>query len=92
MVNAEKEGQIESKLMKARQMEEIREAKRKEAEARQEQKKSKLVCSVKAAANSGSPVMDYANKSIGRDKGLSTSEEEAQERRRHRIQRGERRN
>lgn len=43
MVNAEKEGQIESKLMKARQMEEIREAKRKEAEARHEQKKSKLV-------------------------------------------------
>ena len=43
MVNAEKEGQIESKLMKARQMEEIREARRKEAEARQAQKKSKLV-------------------------------------------------
>ncbi|KAA8643240.1 hypothetical protein EYZ11_008613 [Aspergillus tanneri] len=42
MVNAEKEGQIESKLMKARQLEEIREAKRKEAEARQAQKKSKL--------------------------------------------------
>lgn len=42
MVNAEKEGQIESKLMKARQMEEIREARRKEAEARQAQKKSKL--------------------------------------------------
>ncbi|GAD91464.1 conserved hypothetical protein [Paecilomyces variotii No. 5] len=42
MVNAEKEGQIESKLMKARQMEEIREAKRKEAEARQQEKKSKL--------------------------------------------------
>lgn len=43
MVNAEKEGQIESKLMRARQLEEIREAKRKEAEARAEQKKSKLV-------------------------------------------------
>lgn len=43
MVNAEKEGQIESKLMKARQMEEIREAKKKEAEARQQEKKSKLV-------------------------------------------------
>ncbi|KAK8191119.1 60S ribosomal subunit assembly/export protein loc-1 [Phyllosticta capitalensis] len=42
MVNAEKEGQIESKLMRARQMEEIREARRKEAEARQEEKKSKL--------------------------------------------------
>lgn len=46
MVNAEKEGQIESKMMKARQMEEIREAKRKEAEARQQEKKSKLVCTV----------------------------------------------
>ena len=43
MVNAEKEGQIESKMMKARQMEEIREARRKEAEARQQEKKSKLV-------------------------------------------------
>lgn len=43
MVNAEKEGQIESKLMKARQLEEIREARKKEAEARQAQKKSKLV-------------------------------------------------
>lgn len=43
MVNAEKEGQIESKIMKARQLEEIREAKRKEAEARQAEKKSKFV-------------------------------------------------
>ncbi|KAL6719634.1 60S ribosomal subunit assembly/export protein [Lecanora helva] len=42
IVNANKEGQIESKMMKSRQMEEIREARRKEAEARQEQKKSKL--------------------------------------------------
>ncbi|KAI9695454.1 MAG: 60S ribosomal subunit assembly/export protein [Bogoriella megaspora] len=42
MVNAEKEGQIESKLMKTRQMEEIREARRKEAEARQEEKRAKL--------------------------------------------------
>lgn len=43
IVNATKEGQIESKMMKSRQMEEIREARRKEAEARQEQKKLKLV-------------------------------------------------
>lgn len=43
MVNADKEGQIESKMMKARQMEEIREARRKEAEARQEEKRIKLV-------------------------------------------------
>ncbi|MCJ1456117.1 60S ribosomal subunit assembly/export protein [Mycoblastus sanguinarius] len=42
IVNANKEGQIESKMMKSRQMEEIREARRKEAEARQEQKRSKL--------------------------------------------------
>lgn len=44
MVNADKEGQIESKMMKARQLEEIREAKHKEMEARQAEKKSKLVC------------------------------------------------
>lgn len=44
MVNAEKEGQIESKMMKARQLEEIRDAKRAEAAAKQAKKKSKLVC------------------------------------------------
>ena len=43
IVNADKEGQIEGKMMKSRQMEEIREARRKEAEARQDQRKSKLV-------------------------------------------------
>lgn len=42
MVNADKEGQIESKMMKARQLEEIRQARIKEQEARQAQKKSKL--------------------------------------------------
>ena len=44
IVNASKEGQIESKMMKSREMEEIREARQKEAEARQEKRKSKLVC------------------------------------------------
>jgi hypothetical protein len=48
MVNAEKEGQIESKIMKARQLEEIREAKRKEAEAKQRDRKSKLVRIIEA--------------------------------------------
>ncbi len=43
IVNANKEGQIESKMMKSRQMEEIRDAGKKEAEERQEQRKSKLV-------------------------------------------------
>ena len=42
IVNANKEGQIESKMIKQRQMEEIRESRRKEAEARQEQRRSKL--------------------------------------------------
>ncbi|KAI5297892.1 60S ribosomal subunit assembly/export protein [Ascosphaera atra] len=42
MVNAEKEGQIESKMLKARHLEEIREARRKEAEARKKEKDSKL--------------------------------------------------
>ncbi|KAL8990549.1 MAG: hypothetical protein Q9177_000831 [Variospora cf. flavescens] len=42
IVNANKEGQIESKMIKSRQMEEIREARRKEAEARQQQRNSKL--------------------------------------------------
>lgn len=51
MVNAEKEGQIESKMMKARQLEEIREARRKEAEARQAQKKDKLESAKDAIRN-----------------------------------------
>lgn len=42
MVNADKEGQIESKMMKARQMEEIREARKAEADKRQEMRKAKL--------------------------------------------------
>ncbi|KAF2788899.1 hypothetical protein K505DRAFT_366076 [Melanomma pulvis-pyrius CBS 109.77] len=42
MVNAEKEGHIESKIMKARQLEEVREAKKKEAEVRSEEKKAKF--------------------------------------------------
>jgi len=42
MVMAEKDGQIESKMMKARQLEEIRAARQKEIEARQEEKKAKL--------------------------------------------------
>lgn len=42
MVHAEKDGQIESKMMKARQMEEIREARKAEAEKKMEERKSKL--------------------------------------------------
>ena len=42
MVMAEKEGNIESKMMRARQMEEIREARRSEAEKRAEGKKAGL--------------------------------------------------
>jgi len=52
IVNANKEGQIESKMMKSRQMEEIREARKKEAEARQEQRKSKLVQSLRCIGRS----------------------------------------
>ncbi|KAK4889857.1 60S ribosomal subunit assembly/export protein [Elasticomyces elasticus] len=40
VVMAEKEGNIESKMMRARQLEEVREARRKEAEERERQKKS----------------------------------------------------
>ena len=42
IVNADKEGQIESKMMKSRQMEEIREARRNEAEKKMEMRKGKL--------------------------------------------------
>ncbi|KAB8416410.1 hypothetical protein FH972_024929 [Carpinus fangiana] len=49
MVNADKEGQIESKMMKARQMEEIRQARQAEMEARAQMKKNKLVSSLTLA-------------------------------------------
>ncbi|KAL2432512.1 60S ribosomal subunit assembly/export protein LOC1 [Exophiala dermatitidis] len=42
MVNAEKEGQIESKMIKARQLEEIREARRREMEKKKEKKQAEL--------------------------------------------------
>ncbi|PNS21493.1 hypothetical protein CAC42_1272 [Sphaceloma murrayae] len=42
MVQAEKEGDLESKMMRARQLEEVREAKRQEAEKREEMKKKKM--------------------------------------------------
>ncbi|KAI0525647.1 hypothetical protein F5B22DRAFT_590892 [Xylaria bambusicola] len=42
MVQAEKEGQIESKMIKARQMEEIREARRVEAEKKEADKKARF--------------------------------------------------
>ncbi|KAH6655089.1 hypothetical protein BKA67DRAFT_657048 [Truncatella angustata] len=42
LVQAEKNGEIESKMIKARQMEEIREARKVEAEKKEEEKKSKL--------------------------------------------------
>ena len=43
MVNAEAEGKVESKIMKQRQLEEIREARRIEAEKRDSEKKGVLV-------------------------------------------------
>ena len=42
LVSADREGQIESKMQKARQMEEIREARRAEMEQKEESKKRKL--------------------------------------------------
>jgi len=42
MVNADKEGQIESKILKQRQLEEIRQARQKEMEAKQNFKKEKF--------------------------------------------------
>jgi 60S ribosomal subunit assembly/export protein LOC1 len=42
LVQAEKDGQIESKMIKQRQMEEIREARKAEAEKKEQEKQSKL--------------------------------------------------
>ena len=46
MVQAEKEGNIESKMIRARQMEEIREARKAEQEKREAGRKQKLVSSI----------------------------------------------
>lgn len=43
IVEADKKGQIESKILRERQLEEVREARRKEQEGRYEEKKAKLV-------------------------------------------------
>jgi 60S ribosomal subunit assembly/export protein LOC1 len=42
LVQADKEGEIESKMMRARQMEEIREARRVETEKKEAEKKARL--------------------------------------------------
>lgn len=42
LVQAEKDGQIESKMIKQRQMEEIREARKVEAEKKDQERKTKL--------------------------------------------------
>jgi len=42
LVQAENAGHLESKMMKARQLEEIREARRKEAEKKEEERKEKF--------------------------------------------------
>lgn len=42
MVSAEKDGAVESKIMRARQLEEVREAKRKEEEKRREERENKF--------------------------------------------------
>lgn len=77
IVNAEKEGQIESKMMKNRQMEEIREARKKEAEARQEKKKSSLVCD--RLVESDVQLNLLTKRITGGYKGLSPPKAKAQE-------------
>lgn len=73
IVSAEKEGQIESKMIKARQMEEIREAKRKEAEARAEKRKSKLV---RPIPSNREKKVNLADLNIGEYQGRIAKQEE----------------
>jgi len=58
IVNANKEGQIESKMLKSRQMEEIREARKREAEKRREERKGKLV-------NDNDPLSEHFSTDVG---------------------------
>jgi 60S ribosomal subunit assembly/export protein LOC1 len=73
VVNAQKEGHIESKIMRARQLEEVREAKRKEAEGRLDEKKADFV-SLSAVGTDALTVC--ANNDIG---GQETEPQEEEE-------------
>lgn len=70
LVNAQKEGQIESKIMRERQLEEVREARRKEAEKRKEGKREILegkMAEVKRKKGSKGPAgADGVQKSKGK--------------------------
>lgn len=72
IVNASQEGQIESKMMKSRQLEEIREARRKEADVRQQQKEAKMV------GRRASSTIVTCLYIVGAAKGLSSPKEETQ--------------
>jgi 60S ribosomal subunit assembly/export protein LOC1 len=58
LVNAEKEGQIESKMVKMRRMEEIRDARRVEAEKREEERRGRLEGVKRGLKKRGRPVSD----------------------------------
>jgi 60S ribosomal subunit assembly/export protein LOC1 len=71
MVTAEKEGQIESKLVRARQLEEVREARRAEMERRKEGKKEELE-GVKKELKKGKKRRD---RNVGSDEGVKSEKE-----------------
>ena len=64
LVNAEKEGQIESKMVKMRRMEEIRDARRVEAEKREEERRGRLEGVKRGLRKRGRPVSEDGS---GRD-------------------------
>ena len=73
MVNMDKEGQIESKMMKARQMEEIRDARKKEAERKEELRRGKLEETKAALKERKRKMRDTAATSGSQNQGQSTS-------------------
>lgn len=74
LVNAEKEGQIESKMIKARRMEEIREARRAEMEKKKEKKKEELE-EVKRGLKKGKKANDAHGKGDKEQTGRDTQKE-----------------
>ena len=68
MVTAEKEGQIESKLVRARQLEEVREARRAEMERRKEGRREELE-GVKEGLKKGKKRSDKKDSENGGDGG-----------------------
>lgn len=78
IVNSEAEGKVESKMMRQRQLEEVREARRLEAEKREMEKKGALVCASDSLAVEYAIDQALSDGHLGRREGRNSTEKETQ--------------